>query len=792
MLTRSEFLRGALAGAAGLALYPGLARAASGEGGVADGRVLVNTALGPMWLVKAGGKVVGVVPLTQDRSPNRLLEAMPDRLYNRARVQAPMVRADFLKKREKSDRTLRGTRDFVEVSWDDAAKLVCDELKRVKETYGNASLHKGKSSWSSNHAHVHRLEPMLQRFLNGYGGSSTFFGNYSNQAVSEILPTVAWGNVSAACDWPVIRANAKLIVLWGANPLVTSRVLSARYNTAAWLDLKGAPIETICIDPIRNETAKEINSRWVPVRPNTDVALALGMMHVLYSEKLYDAKFLATYTAGFADFAKYLTGETDQTPKDPAWAEKICGVPAATIQELARKMAATRTTIACGWSIQRQHHGEQGPWALVTLAAMLGQLGLPGGGLSFGLHYADGGLPVPAMPVVGGIGSGPDTVNRTFPIACLSDAWMNPGKTIEYKGRTITYPDIRLVYIAGGNQFTHHQDTNRLIKAFRTPETIIVHEPWWTPTARFADIVLPAASDLERDDIGQVLNLILASHAAVAPQYKSRLDYDIYTELSDRLGFRQKFTEGRDVLGWVRFFYDAAKAQSKTTPMPEFDAFWGGEGIIEFPMGKGAYVDLADYRADPLLNPLGTATGKIEIVSSTVGKLNYADCPAHPTWLEPVEWHGSAATAQYPLHVMSAHAIYRLHSQMDNTMAHDWYKVGGREPLLINPADAAARGIVSGDVVRIFNGRGQTLAGALVTEDMSPGAVCLHEGSWYDPAKPGELGTLDKQGSVNTLTLDQPLSSRFGQATIAETAIAQVEKYTQAAPAVSAYDQPNA
>ena len=790
MLTRSAFLRGSLAGAAGLALFPGLARAASGEGGVVDGRVLVNTAFGPMWLTKAGGKVVGVVPLAQDCSPNKLLEAMPDRLYNRARVQAPMVRADFLRHREKSDRSQRGTHDFVEVSWDDAAKLVTDEIRRVKETYGNASLHKGKSSWGSNHAHLHRTDPMLQRFFNGYGGASTYFGSYSSEAISQILPTVAWGNISSASDWPVIRANAKLIVIWGANPLVTSRVLSARYNTKAWLDLKGTPVETISIDPIRNETARELGSRWVPVRPNTDVALALGMMHTLLSEKLYDAKFIADYTAGFADFAKYLTGEADQTAKTPAWAEGITGVPAATIQELARKMAASRTTIVSGWSIQRQHHGEQGPWALVVLAAMLGQLGLPGGGLSFGLHYADGGMPAPAMPVVSGISAGPDLVNRTIPIATLSDAWMNPGKTIEYKGRTITYPDIRLVYIAGGNQFTHHQDTNRLIKAFRTPETVIVQEPWWTPTARFADIVLPAASDLERDDVGQVLNMILAAHAAVVPLYKSRLDYDILTEFADRLGFRQKFTEGRDVLGWVRFFYETARGQSKVVAMPDFDTFWNGEGIVEFPMGKGTNVDLADFRADPLLNPLGTATGRIEIVSSSVGKLNYADCPAHPTWLEPVEWRGSAAAEKYPLQLLSAHAMYRLHSQMDNTVAHDWYKVGGREPVLINPVDAAARGIASGDVVRLFNDRGQTLAGAQVTADIAAGAICLREGSWYDPATPGVLGALDKQGSVNTLTLDTPLSSRYAQATIAETALAQVEKYSQAAPAVTAYDQP--
>jgi len=394
------------------------------------------------------------------------------------------------------------------------------------------------------------------------------------------------------------------------------------------------------------------------------------------------------------------------------------------------------------------------------------------------------------MPVVTGISAGPDLVNRTIPIATLSDAWMNPGKTIEYKGRTITYPDIRLVYVAGGNQFTHHQDTNRLIRAFRTPETIIVQEPWWTPTARFADIVLPAASDLERDDVGQVLNLVLASHAAVAPLYKSRLDYDILSEFADRLGFKQKFTEGRDVLGWVRFFYEAARSQSKAVAMPDFDTFWNGEGIVEFPMGKGTYVDLADFRADPLLNPLGTASGKIEIVSSTVGKLNYPDCPAHPTWLEPVEWRGSTAAAKFPLQLLSAHSMYRLHSQMDNTVAHDWYKVGGREPVLINTDDAAARGIVSGDVVRLFNDRGQTLAGAQVTADIAPGSICLREGAWYDPATPGALGALDKQGSVNTLTLDTPLSSRYAQATIAETALAQVEKYTGATAPVTAYDQP--
>jgi trimethylamine-N-oxide reductase (cytochrome c) len=788
MITRSTFIRSLIPGAVSAALLPHLARAASGAGGVTDGRVLVNTSLGPMFLVKKGGQVVGIEQLKQDGAPWKLLGDMPDRLYNKARVKAPMVRRDFLAKRDKSNRADRGSRDFVEVSWDDALKLVADELTRVKTKYGNASLHRGKSSWASNHAHFYRTEALLQRFLNGFGGSSTFFGNYSNQAVSEILPAVAWSSPGAASDWPVIHANAKLIVLWGANPLATTRILSGRYATKAWYEVKARGIEVIAIDPMKSETIKELGCEWVPIRPNTDVALALGLMHTLLTENLHDTKFIEDYTRGFKDFQPYLMGTEDGTPKTAEWASGITGVPAETIRGLARKMAKTRTTIASGWSTQRQHHGEQAPWAIVALGAMLGQMGLPGGGVSFGLHYADGGLPRAAMPVVGGTSPGSNPIPDPFPIACLSDAYLNPGKTIECKGRKITYPDIQLVYTSGGNQFTHHQDTNRVIEAFRKPETIIVQDPWWTPSARFADIVLPAASDLERNDLGQMLNLITASHAAVDPQFKSRTDYDILTELSDRLGYKQTYTEGRTEMDWVRFFYDAAKAQSKTVKMPDFDEFWAGEGIIEFPMGKGDFVHLADFREDPLLKPVSTASGLIEFVSPYVRKLGYDDCPAHPTWLEPVEWKGSKAAEKFPLQLVSPHPPFRLHSQMCNTKTRATYTVADREPVVINADDAKARGIADGDIVRLFNDRGQVLAGAVVTPDILAGTICLHEGAWYDPAEPGKQGALDKYGSPNLLTLDVPLTSRFAQATIAGTAICDVEKWKGEALPVTAFD----
>lgn len=119
--------------------------------------------------------------------------------------------------------------------------------------------------------------------------------------------------------------------------------------------------------------------------------MMLGMAYTLYTEKLHDAKFLAEYTVGFDKFLPYLLGKTDGTPKTAEWAAKICEVPAEQIKALARRLAGSRTMLASGWSLQRQHHGEQNHWMLVTLASMLGQIGLPGGGFGLSYHYGSGG-----------------------------------------------------------------------------------------------------------------------------------------------------------------------------------------------------------------------------------------------------------------------------------------------------------------------------------------------------------------------------------------------------------------
>ena len=239
-------------------------------------------------------------------------------------------------------------------------------------------------------------------------------------------------------------------------------------------------------------------------------------------------------------------GETDGQPKDADWAAAITGVPAETIRGLARRMAATRTMITASWVLQRAHHGEQPYWAMILLASALGQIGLPGGGFGFG--YGSGaGIGDPplsfAAPAMDGI---KNPINVTIPAARISDCLLHPGEPFDFNGKRGNYPDIRLVYWAGGNPFHHHQDTNKLRRAWQKPETIVVHEPWWTATARHADIVLPATTSLERNDIGGARRdkFIIAMHQAVEPVGEARNDFDIFSALAQRLGIADAYTQG--------------------------------------------------------------------------------------------------------------------------------------------------------------------------------------------------------------------------------------------------------
>ena len=535
-----------------------------------------------------------------------------------------------------------------------------------------------------------------------------------------------------------------------------------------------------------------VNADWLPIRPNTDAALMLGLMHTLATEELHDTAFLARYCVGFERFQGYLMGEADGVAKSADWAAQITEIDAATIRGLARRMAAGRTMISVSWSVQRADHGEQPYWMAATLAAMLGQIGLPGGGFGYGYGSSSGigspktRVPSPKLP------TGKNPVEAFIPVARVTDMLMNPGAKFDFNGQQLTYPDIHLVYWCGGNAFHKQQDINKLLKAWRKPDTIVIHEPWWTAAARRADIVLPCATTLARNDIGATSfdRFWFAMQQAIPPVGEARTDHDIYAALAERLGFQQAFTEGRSEEDWLRHLYEGAREQmgQLNLELPGFEQFWEN-GHFEFPVPEDPPVLFASFREDPETNPLKTPSGKIEIFSETIDSFGYDDCLGHPAWFEPTEWLGSGKTKPYPLHLISNQPRARLHSQLDGGVVSQGSKVSGREPVWINPQDAAARGILDGDVVRLYNGRGACLAGALVTGEIRQGVVQLATGAWYDPLEPGAQGSLDKHGNPNVLTMDKG-TSRLAQSTSAQTALVEIERYEGLVPKLTVFAPP--
>ncbi|CAN0477542.1 unnamed protein product, partial [Discosporangium mesarthrocarpum] len=330
------------------------------------------------------------------------------------------------------------------------------------------------------------------------------------------------------------------------------------------------------------------------------------------------------------------------------------------------------------------------------------------------------------------------------------------------------------------------------VSAWRQPETFIVNEPWWTATAKFSDIVLPTTTTLERNDIGASSRdrYILAMHQAIEPIAEARHDFDIFTDLARRFGTFDAFTEGRDEEGWLRHIYDRARQQAaeKNVTLPAFEDFWES-GHAEIPVPDEPHIAFAEFRADPEANPLRTPSGRIELFSETIDGFGYDDCPGHAAWREPEEWLGAALTDRYPLHLVSNQPTTRLHSQMDNGAVSRESKISGREPIWLHPGDAAARGLVEGDLVRMFNDRGALIAGVRITDGLLPGVAQLPTGAWYDPADPTIADSIDKHGNPNVLTIDRG-TSRLGQGPIAHTVLVEIQKYVGTPPPVTAFDPP--
>jgi len=737
-----------------------------------------------------------VVPHPDDPDPNLVLQNFPDALRHKARIARPMVRRGWLERGPGAD-SRRGRDDFVPMAWGRVLDLLAGELSRVREAHGPGAIFGGSYGWSSA-GRFHHAQSQVHRFLNtALGGYVRSVNSYSAGASGVLLPHILGPMESISrrnITWEQAAADSDVVIAFGGMALKNSMVggggVSRHIERSSMHQARQRGCQFILVGPLRSDLPAEAGADWVPLVPGTDTALMLGIAHTLVGAGLHDRAFLDRYCVGWPVFENYLMGRSDGVPKAAAWAAAITGVAADAIAGLAHRLAGKRSLVVVSHSLQRAEHGEQPVWMGMVLAAMLGQIGLPGGGY----HYALGALAhtgrrsnavsVPSLP------QGSNGVRAFIPVARISDMLLNPGAPLEYNGQTLAYPDIRLIYWAGGNPFHHHQDLARLRRAFARAETFVVHETAWTATARHADIVLPCTMTLEREDIGSSATdpLMIAMHKLAEPYGEARDDYAIFTALARRLGKEEAFTEGRSAGDWLRHLYapvqQALAAQG--LPAPDFDEFWR-QGELQLPSAPDDGGMLRAFRDDPDGCKLPTPSGRIEIFSQTIAGFGYADCPGHPAWLAPSD----VPDAGQPLRLVANQPATRLHSQLDFGGHSSAEKHRGREVVRIHPADAAARGIADGDIVRLFNARGACLAAARVTEDIRAGVVQLPTGAWYDPEDPAEDNPLCVHGNPNVLTRDVG-TSRLAQGCTGQLTVVEVERFTGNLPPIQAYDPPAA
>lgn len=716
--------------------------------------------------VVENGRLVRCEPFAHDPNPSPMLDSIVPTVYSPRRIARPAVRRGWLETRSARGGGGRGSDEFIDIDWDLALDLAAEQIAQVRAEHGPSGLFCGSYGWASA-GRLHHARTQVRRFYFQGGGGVDQVGNYSWGTAQFLLPYVIGtyapltGRVTA---WPSILRHTEVFVAFGGLALKNGQVSSGGatgHTQEGWLrQLAASGARIINISPTRDDCPAFLNAEWIPIRPNTDVALMLALAHEIRRREAHDAAFLERCCVGYAALEAYVLGQSDGTPKTPEWAAAITGVDADRIRGLAQALCGRRSYLTCAYAVQRAQHGEQPYWMLVALAAMLGQIGLPGGGFGFGHGSMNGvgnprlATPGPEVPVGG------NPADLAIPVARLTEMLERPGQPYAFQGRTQHYPDVHLIHWAGGNPFHHHQDLGRLRRAWRSkPSTVIVQDIWWTPAARHADLVLPITTSLERNDVGGCSrdSHTIAMQQAIAPVGQARNDYDVFADLAERLGYRDAYTDGRTEMQWIeRIYTQFALAQRHVgVEVPGFDEFWE-RGHVTLPPPDQDFVLFEDFRHDPRRHALRTPSGRIELYSETLAGYGLDDCGPHPRWIPPREWLGASTAREFPLHLLTVQPADRLHSQLDPAPLARANKVAGREALRMHPGDAQRRGLRQGDTARAYNGRGACLVGVVLDDGMLPGTVAMATGAWYQP---GEDDQPEQAGTANVLTLDIGTSS---------------------------------
>ncbi|WP_038675215.1 DMSO/selenate family reductase complex A subunit [Pelosinus sp. UFO1] len=685
-----------------------------------------------------------------------------DRLYHPDRLKYPMKRVGK-----------RGEGKFERISWDEALDSIASHTKRIRQQYGPEAIYLNYGT-----GNVGRVaeRTWMERLMGLDGGFLSYYGSYSSACSSMATPftfgTTRTGNSRE--DW----VNSKLIILLGWNP---ADVVWGT-NTAYYLKLaKAAGAKIISIDPIYSNTAAALADQWIPIRPTTDSALLDAMAYVMITENIHDKKFLDTYCLGFDEehmppgipvgqsYKSYILGESeDNTPKTPAWAERITGIPVETIVQLAWEYATNRPgALIQGYGPQRHAYGEQVVRSGTVLAALTGNIGVKGGWASGngGQSRANFVASIPASnPCKAQISvfSWPDAIKRG----------KGMGADLSVKGVKQLSSNIKLIFnLAGNCLINQHADTNgtaELLADESLVELIVVNDQFLTSSAKFADILLPADNMLERDDITLPWGFgdyALYISKAVDTVFECRNGYDWIADLAERLGLKEKFTEGKTLEQWMRYLVE--ETAKKNPGFPTYEEF-KEKGVYHWQYPEPA-IAFKKQIEDPKNNPFPTPSGKIEIFSTRLWEMNQPrEIPAVPKYVTAWEGPEDLLREKYPLQCIGPHSKRRVHSTLDNS---DWMEETEVQQVSINTKDAAKRGLNNGDKVKVFNDRGTIVLTAKITPRIMPGVVSIPQGAWWAPNEHG----VDERGCINSLTKYHPTPLAFGNAQ--HTNLVQIKKH---------------
>ncbi|MFP4571855.1 MAG: IscS subfamily cysteine desulfurase [Desulfobacterales bacterium] len=641
------------------------------------------------------GQIVAVRP--DDDSEMGILcklgEHTPDILYSENRLRYPMKR-----------KGPRGNYEFERISWDEALDTIAERFKSIKADYGAeaTAIYTGVGTFELAYCDVYQPKDV---FVSSASSVLFPFGSPNTMGVGALC-YVAYGMISPHVTFGKILndmfndiENSELIVVWGTNPATDLPPVDMRRIIEA--NKRGAKV--VVIDPRRTETVKLTDAQWIPIRPGTDGALALGMCNVLIEEELYDEQFVRDWTKGFDDFASYVRHYR------PGVVEEITGVPADTVVLLARRLAEARGASQLMYTgMEYSNTGVQGIRAALVLWALAGQLDVPGGRCFM--------MPGNNFPINrDGLIKNPDTSIRIgkdrFPVYVKyrdeAHAIDLPRSVLEEKPYKI-----RGLIIQGGSVITSWPQPEVWRKTLNSLDFLVCIDRQLTADAAYADIVLPATTHYEIESYMVYGSLFRIRERMVEPVGEARSDFFILSDLADRLGYGHLYPQTeREMFDYVLkgsgFTYDDVKAA-------------GGSVSIDTQMMQYKKWEKGLLRKDAKPG-FDTPSGKFEIASGILEEYGYDPLPV---FTPPAEGPRTRPdlSEHYPL-VFNSGARLRtsFHTQHHGIPALNRHRP---EPAVtINTSDAAARKIENGDRVRIKTPRGAVCMRARVTDDIAPGSI---------------------------------------------------------------------